>query len=108
LVLLLSFQVHENGLISFGSTLNKQLPASSSLPSEALTAAPFWADVYTKRGGRVWYRKSTDNAIVSRATRDVIRAFPRYTRFMASWVVIVTWNEVTFFGASGVYTQKVS
>ena len=105
---LISFQVHENGLISFGSTLNDQSPASFPLTNEAFAAAPYWADVYTERGGRVWYRKSTDEVIVSRATRDVIRAFPRYAGFVASWVVIVTWNEVTFYGASGVYTQKVS
>jgi len=98
--------VHENGLISFGSTLNDQSPASFPLTNEALAAAPYWADVYTERGGRVWYRKTTDDAIVSRATRDVIRAFPRYTGYMASWVVIVTWDEVTFYAASGIYTQN--
>lgn len=108
MVLLRSFQVHENGLISFGSTLNDQSPASFPLTNEALAAAPYWADVYTERGGRVWYRKTTDDAIVSRATRDVIRAFPRYTGYMASWVVIVTWDEVTFYAASGIYTQNVS
>ena len=105
---LLSFQVHENGLISFGSTLNDQSPASLPLTNKVLAAAPYWADVYTKRGGRVWYRKTTDDAIVSRATRDVIKAFPRYTGYMASWVVIVTWHEATFFGALGEYTQNVS
>ena len=108
MVLLLSFQVHENGLISFGSTLIEQTPASFPLTNKALAAAPYWADVYTERGGRVWYRKTTDDAIVSRATRDVIRVYPRYTGYMASWVVIVTWNEVTFYGASGKHTQNVS
>ena len=107
-VFLLSFQVHENGLISFGSTLTDQSPASFPLTNKVLAAAPYWADVYTKRGGRVWYRKTTDDAIVSRATRDVIRAFPRYTGYLASWVVIVTWSEVTFFGALSKYTQNVS
>lgn len=108
MVLLLSFQVHENGLISFGSTLKEQSPASFPLTKIAHAAAPYWADVYTVRGGRVWYRKTTDDAIVSRATKDVIRAFPSYAGFMASWVVIVTWYEVTFYGASGIHTQNVS
>lgn len=108
LIFNLFFQVHENGLISFGSTLKDQTPASFPLTNKAYAAAPYWADVYTERGGRVWYRKTTNDAIVSLATRDVIRAFPRYTGFMARWVVIVTWNEVTFYAASGVYTQNVS
>ena len=102
-------QVHENGLITFGSgTLKDQSPSSFPLTDKVHAAAPYWADVYTERGGRVWYRITTEQRIISRATRDVIRAFPRYTKFMASWVAIITWDEVTFFGASGIYTQNVS
>ena len=100
--------MYENGLVSFGSNLKEQTPSAFPLSNKAHAAAPYWADVFTKRGGRVWYRKTTEDLIISRATRDVIRAFPRYTRFTASWVVIVTWNEVTFFGASGVHKQNVS
>ena len=88
--------------------MTDQSPASFPLTNKDLAAAPYWADVYTKRGGRVWFRKTTDDVIVSRATRDVIRAFPHYTGYLASWVVIVTWSEVTFFGALSKYTQNVS
>ncbi|KAL9985293.1 hypothetical protein ACROYT_G007678 [Oculina patagonica] len=98
--------VHENGLISFGSTLKDQTAGRFPLTNKEHAAAPYWADVYTERGGRIWYRKTTDDVIISRATRDVIRAFPRYTGFMASWVALVTWNEVTFYGASGTHIQK--
>ena len=104
----LCFQVHENGLISFGSTLRDQTPAAFPLTNKAYAAAPYWADVNTERGGRIWYRQTNDVMIISRATRNVIRAFPPYTRFMATWVVIVTWDEVTFFGASGSHRQNVS
>ncbi|KAJ7394081.1 hypothetical protein OS493_003756 [Desmophyllum pertusum] len=98
--------VHENGLISFGSSLKDQTPSAFPLSGKAHAAAPYWADVFTERGGRVWYRITTEEDIISRATRDVMRAFPRYTRFNANWVVIVTWNEVTFYGASGSHTQN--
>ena len=100
--------MHENGLISFGSSLKDQTPSAFPLSGKAHAAAPYWADVFTERGGRVWYRITTEEDIISRATRDVMRAFPRYTRFNANWVVIVTWNEVTFYGASGSHTQNVS
>lgn len=103
-----SFYVHENGIISFGSSLKSQEPSSFPLDSHAYVAAPYWADVYTKRGGRVWYRVTTEQAIISRAARDVIRAFPRDTKFVANWVAIVTWNEVSFYGASGIYTKNTN
>ena len=70
-------------------------------------AAPYWADVYTKRGGNVWYRVTSENVTVARIAKDIQRAFPRYPGFVASWAAIATWNEVTFYGASDIYLQKV-
>lgn len=63
----------------------------------------YWVDVYMERGGRVWYWKIIDDVIVFWVIRDVIRVYLCYIGYMVSWVVIVIWNEVIFYGVSGKY-----
>jgi len=43
---------------------------------------------------------SVDYSILGRATRDVRRYFPYQKDFNARWLLIVTWHNVTFFGAA--------
>lgn len=70
-------------------------------PIDRALIAPFWADAYLKKGGRVWYRITTENTIKQRATNDVKTYFPsRFKDFQASWIFISTWESVTFFGCS--------
>ena len=102
-------KVNENGIILFGSALSpkNQLPETFPLIEQIYAAAPYWADVYTKYGGRVWYRVTSENVTVSRVTRDILGAFPHFKGFIATWVVIATWNEVPFYAAKDIYKQKV-
>ena len=55
----------------------------------------------------MFYRESTDTALLQRATADIRRAFVDHQRFTASWVFIATWDRVAFYGASGVMQNKV-
>ena len=43
---------------------------------------------------------SVDRDILVRASRDVSDNFPQYRLFNATWVLIVTWYNVTFYGAN--------
>jgi hypothetical protein len=62
--------------------------------------AIFWADVDTTEGGTVWYRESTNQTILNRATEEVRTYFFQFIRFQAKWVFIATWDNVAFFGCS--------
>ena len=83
-------------------------PSTFPLRDKVYAAAPYWADVFTERGGNIWYRLTSDNVTMYAITRDIKRAFPRYNEFTSSWAVIVTWDGVTFFSASDAYTRQVN
>ena len=69
--------------------------------------APFWADVDTNNGGEVFYRETTDPNLLQQATDDVRSVYVGQRKFRATWLLVVTWYKVAFFGASGNYTKKV-
>ena len=55
--------------------------------------APLACDADTTRNhGRVYYRATTDNATLQRASSDVSNG----TNFAAAFVFITTWHDVTF------------
>ena len=55
--------------------------------------APLLCDADTRRNhGRVYYRATTDNATLQRASSDVSNE----TDFAATFVFIATWHDVTF------------
>lgn len=83
-------------------------PSTFPLRDKVYAAAPYWADVFTERGGNIWYRLTSDNVTMYAITRDIKRAFPRYNEFTSSWAVIVTWDGVTFFSATDAYTRQVN
>lgn len=62
--------------------------------------APFWADVDNRRAGKVFYRESQEAPILKRASADVRTYFSEFPSFNATWVLIATWLQVTFFGGN--------
>lgn len=82
-------------------------PDAFPLGDNRRLVAPFWADVHTTRGGNVFYRETTDPNLLQQATNDVIDKFVDQTKFKATWLFIAKWNEVAFYGASGINTNKV-
>lgn len=62
--------------------------------------APFWADVDNRRAGKVFYRESQEEPILKRASADVRTYFSEFPSFNATWVLIATWLQVTFFGGN--------
>ena len=69
--------------------------------------APFWADVDTRVAGEVFYRETSDRNLLKRATSDVTTIYVRCKSFRAAWLLIATWYEVAFYGATGNHTSKV-
>ncbi|KAL4630710.1 sushi, nidogen and EGF-like domain-containing protein 1 [Arapaima gigas] len=92
--------VNNNGLVSFLREVSQFTPVAFPIAGDRKVVAPFWADVDNRRAGQVFYRESKEPAILQRATDDIQRYFPEMFNFTATWVLIATWQEVTFFGGN--------
>ncbi|NXG08040.1 TECTA protein, partial [Sakesphorus luctuosus] len=95
-----SIYVNNNGVISFNTLVSQFTPEVFPLADGRAFVAPFWADVHNGIRGDVYYRESTDPALLRRASKDIHKYFKDMASFSATWVFIVTWEEVTFYGGS--------
>ena len=91
-------QINTNGVVSFDEPVRQFTPDSFPLESSPIVA-PFWADVDTTRNdGRVHFRQSVNPTLLSRASTDVRTHAAGFDTFQATWLLIVTWDNVTYFG----------
>ncbi|XP_060775760.1 sushi, nidogen and EGF-like domain-containing protein 1 isoform X2 [Neoarius graeffei] len=94
--------VNNNGLVSFLREVSQFTPVAFPIAGDRRVVAPFWADVDNRQAGIVFYRETKDPAILKRATEDIHYYFPEFPTFTATWALIATWHNVTFFGGSAV------
>ncbi|XP_068025547.1 sushi, nidogen and EGF-like domain-containing protein 1 isoform X5 [Melanerpes formicivorus] len=92
--------VNNNGIISFLKEVSQFTPVAFPISKDRRVVAAFWADVDNRRAGDVYYRESTEQPILERASRDIMQYFPEFPEFSARWVFIATWYRVTFFGGN--------
>ncbi|XP_030906503.2 sushi, nidogen and EGF-like domain-containing protein 1 isoform X2 [Melopsittacus undulatus] len=92
--------VNNNGIISFLKEVSQFTPVAFPISKDRRVVAAFWADVDNRRAGDVYYRESTEQSILERASRDIAQYFPEFPGFSAQWVFIATWYRVTFFGGN--------
>ncbi|XP_075363904.1 sushi, nidogen and EGF-like domain-containing protein 1 isoform X12 [Mycteria americana] len=92
--------VNNNGIISFLKEVSQFTPVAFPISRDRRVVAAFWADVDNRQAGDVYYRESTEQPILERASRDITQYFPEFPGFSAQWVFIATWYRVTFFGGS--------
>ncbi|XP_029988085.1 sushi, nidogen and EGF-like domain-containing protein 1 isoform X2 [Sphaeramia orbicularis] len=92
--------VNNNGLVSFLREVSQFTPVAFPIAGDRRVVAPFWADVDNRRAGKVFYRESLDSHILRRASSDVKTYFSEFPNFSATWVLISTWHQVTFFGGN--------
>ena len=62
--------------------------------------AAYWADIDTRpfNGGTVYYRASTEPALLQRASNHISRLFTLgRRRFRATWLFIATWERVGYY-----------
>ncbi|XP_036834824.1 sushi, nidogen and EGF-like domain-containing protein 1 isoform X3 [Oncorhynchus mykiss] len=94
--------VNNNGLVSFLREVSQFTPVAFPIAGDRRVVAAFWADVDNRRAGQVFYRESKDPSVLLRATADVRRHFSGFPEFTATWILISTWHNVTFFGGSDI------
>ncbi|XP_020488730.2 sushi, nidogen and EGF-like domain-containing protein 1 isoform X1 [Labrus bergylta] len=92
--------VNNNGLVSFLREVSQFTPVAFPIAGDRRVVAPFWADVDNRRAGRVFYRESHEPSILRRASGEVKTYFSEFPNFNATWVLISTWHQVTFFGGN--------
>lgn len=99
--------VNNNGILTFQNKLEEYKPQSFPSKENRSIIAPFWADVDTEHvGGHVWYRETFDQDLLDNATAEIRSYFLRQRKFTASWMFIVTWENVGYYGASKNGTSK--
>ena len=90
-------QVNNNGVISFQRAVSQFTPDSFPLPGDLQLIAPYWADVDTRGTGTVWYRETTEQALLDRAASDIQAAFISQGSFAPTYLFIATWDHVGYF-----------
>ena len=109
----LILQVSVDGAIFFGQgTDTNYVPNDNSFPLAGgrKFLAPFWADVDTRapNGGDVWYRQTTDQALLDRANTQIRNAFPLQPQFTATNLIIATWDSVGYFDSKDDKVIKIN
>jgi len=98
-----SLFVNNDGGISFDNSINISTPVCSNpLPTAYSYFFAYWADSDTSQGlgGEVYYRESTDQDLLDKATAEIQAARPSTRNLKINAVFIATWHEVTFAGAA--------
>ena len=97
IVIFVSTQINDNGVISFGNRYNVRTPLSLPLNDTTKIIAPYWADVDTRGIGQVFYRQTTDPSLLARATSEIRAAFSSAANITITDLLIATWDNVGYY-----------
>lgn len=62
--------------------------------------APYWADVDNSEYGKIFYRQSTNSALLARASREIQAALSLTRSIEIKNLLIATWDAVSYYGSS--------
>ncbi|XP_061173563.1 fibropellin-1-like [Saccostrea echinata] len=96
----LTSKVNNNGDVTFETPLRQYTSQPFPINGSHRIIAPFWTDIDTRQGGKLWYRTTTDTAVLERGTTKINSFFPDILNFTATWMMIITWEDVAAFGCS--------
>ncbi|NXL83212.1 TECTA protein, partial [Alectura lathami] len=91
--------VNNNGVVSFGTEVRQYTPDPFPLVDGHSFVAPYWGDVDNVLGGDVFYRETTDPALLKLITQDLNQYFPKIP-FTATWAFVATWDHVAYYGST--------
>ena len=87
-------------MLSLNATDTRFNPAPFPITDDLLMIAliaPFWADADTDVAGHVYYRSTTNQTLLDRATVIINTAFTG-VNFATEHLYVATWFEVGYFG----------
>lgn len=93
--------VNTNGGVSFAQGISQFTPTCGALSTSSRMVAAFWADVDTRNGGDVYYRETTDSALLATVSQEVYNAYPLMWGVDINWLFVATWYKVAYFGCCG-------
>ena len=97
-------KVNSNGDVTFESPLTQFTPEPFPINGSHKIIAPFWTDIDIRNGGRLWYR-TTQNFELQQGTTKVRSLFPNIENFVATWMMIVTWDNVAEYNCGSTCSQ---
>jgi len=86
-----TFYINTNGFLSFLSSNSKNFP-SKKYPISIPLISPFWSDINTLIGGRIFYRESSSSSDFNQAKSDIANIYS--SSFNPSRLYIITWDQV--------------
>ena len=95
-----SLQINNNGPISFDQTMTRYTPWPFPVRGSPPLLTAYWADVDTRpsNGGAVYYRATTNQPLLDRASAHITGLFTQARRtFEATHLFIATWLRVGYY-----------
>lgn len=92
--------MNNNGLLSFDVPVSQFTPQSFPLGDGRMIVAPYWADVDTRGTGKVWYRETTEAALLTKAKSEIRAAFINQMFFEPTTLFIATWDHVGYYDSN--------
>lgn len=93
-------QVNNNGDVTFDAPLSQFTSQAFPISGSHKIIAPFWTDIDTRQGGYLWYRTTIEHTLLQRGTNKIRSLFPGLLHFSATWMMVVTWEDVAAYGCS--------
>lgn len=90
-------KVNNNGDVTFRAPLTQYTSQPFPINGSHKIIAPFWTDIDTTKGGQLWYRSTTQNSVLQQGTSKIRSLFPNILNFVASWMMVVTWENVAAY-----------
>uniref|UniRef100_A0A8C3PXL9 NIDO domain-containing protein n=1 Tax=Chrysolophus pictus TaxID=9089 RepID=A0A8C3PXL9_CHRPC len=91
--------VNNNGVISFDTQVKQYTPDPFPLADGRPFVTPYWGDVDNVLGGEIFYRQTTDPALLKLITQNINQYFPSIP-FTAKWAFVATWDHVAYYGST--------
>lgn len=89
--------MNTNGVLSFNRSFHE--PYAQPFPYNSLAMiSPYWEHFSTARFGDIYYRKTSDPALLSQARYQLQDIFSSARNFYPSYLLIATWDTVPQFG----------
>ena len=91
--------MNNNGIISFNGAIGQftSEPFPLNLEDGRMIIAPYWADVDTRGTGRIWYRETMDETLLTQARNEIRGSFISQMGFQPTMLFIATWDHVGYY-----------
>ena len=91
----LEAQINTNGVLSFQSPLSGSVPQGFSLSDVSSTViVPFLDTLGIRRFGNIFFRATSNAALLQRARDQLQELFPSSGNFIPTTLFIATWDRV--------------